>query len=107
MRESPFNNKKNNNIFNDLNNSNYGDEDIQKKEEVIQKIQTDIDGDILILYLKINELKASNDTAGSLNSISNINNINEQLNNNINTNTNKNIIFYNYNGPHPPKETII
>ena len=99
--EPPLNNKKNNNIFNDLNNSNYGDEDIKKNEEGIQKIQTDIDGDILILYLKINELKASNDTAGSLNPISNINNINEQLNNNINTN--KNIIFYNYNGPQPAK----
>ena len=99
--EPPLNKNKNNNIFNDLNNSNYGDEDIKKNEEGIQKIQTDIDGDILILYLKINELKASNDTAGSLNSISNINNINEQLNNNINTN--KNIIFYNYNGPQPAK----
>ena len=101
--ESPLNNMRNNNIFNnDINNSYFGEEDIKKNEEGIQKIQTDIDGDILILYLKINELKASNDTAGSLNSISNINNINEQLNNNINTN-NKNIIFYNYNGPQPAK----
>ena len=72
-----------------------------KNEPGIQKIQTDINGDILILYLKINELKASNDVLASQTSINNINNINEQLNNDMNKN--KNIIFYNYNGPQPAK----
>ena len=94
-----YNNNKNDNNF-----QKYGDylnDDFEEKkvDDGMKKIQTDINGDILILYLKINELKASNDTLGSQNSIVNLNNLNEQLNNDLN----KNIIFYNYNGPQPTK----
>ena len=71
----------------------YDDKEDKKMDEGMQKIQTDINGDILILYLKINELKASNDIQASQASLTNLNNINEQLNNNMNNN--KNIIFYN------------
>ena len=98
------NNNNNNNIFNNNNSKSvdyYDEGEDQKIEAGTQKIKTDINGDILILYLKINELKASNDTLGSQNSLTNLNNINEQLNNNMNKN--KNIIFYNYNGPQPAK----
>ena len=97
INENKFNNNEKLGYF-------YEDEDLKNSEEPgIQKIQTDINGDILILYLKINELKASNDTLGSLNSLSNINNINDQLNNNNINPNNKNIIFYNINGPQPAK----
>ena len=92
----------NNNISNNnINNSPKIDLDDGNLPDGMKKIQTDIDGDILILYLKINELKASNDTLGSQGSI---NHLNEQLNNNMNNlNNNKNIIVYNYNGPQPAK----
>jgi hypothetical protein len=93
-----------NNNKNDNNNQKYDDylnDDFEEKkvDDGMKKIQTDINGDILILYLKINELKASNDTLGSQNSITNINNLNDQLNNDLN----KNIIIYNNNGPQPAK----
>ena len=40
-------------------------------DDGMEKIRTDINGDILILYLKINELKSSNDLYNPENSISN------------------------------------
>jgi len=49
----------------------------------MKQIQTDINGDILILYLKINELKASNVILNSQNFVTNINNLNEQMNNDL------------------------
>ena len=55
----------------------YDDKEDKKMDEGMQKIQTDINGDILILYLKINELKASNDIQASQASLINLNNINE------------------------------
>ena len=91
-----FNNKNNNQKYDDYLNDDFEE---KKVDDGMKKIQTDINGDILILYLKINELKASNDTLGSQNSITNINNINDQLNNDLN----KNIIIYNNNGPQPAK----
>ena len=70
-------------------------------DDGMEKIRTDINGDILILYLKINELKSSNDLYNPENSISN--NLNEQINN---LDKNKNIIFYNYTGPQLPRHNF-
>ena len=101
--QPPVFNQQNNNIYNNnFNNSQKIDdfEDEKLEDDGMQKIKTDINGDILILYLKINELKASNDNLISQNSLTNLNNLNEQLNN---KNNNKNIIFYNDNGPKPSK----
>ena len=92
----------NNNSKNDNNNQNnfqkyddYLNDNFEEKkvDDGMKKIQTDINGDILILYLKINELKASNDTLNSQNSVTNLNNLNEQMNNDLNNN----IIIYNNN----------
>ena len=55
-------------------------------KEGLQEIQTDINGDILILYLKINDIKASNYTVPTQEEFKNINNVND---------FNKNIIVYN------------
>ena len=100
QNQNQNNNQNNNSRLGDYY-DDFEDKKMEKNEEGIQKIQTDINGDILILYLKINELKASNDIQASQASLTNLNNINEQLNNNMNKN--KNIIFYNYNGPQPAK----
>ena len=99
------NNFENNNQNNFQKNDDYLNDDFEEKkvDDGTKKIQTDINGDILILYLKINELKASNDTLGSQNSLTNLNNLNEQINNDFN----KNIIIYNNNGPQPAKRNWI
>ena len=105
-------NKENDNINNNeiKEQSENGEEKLMMVDDGMEKIRTDINGDILILYLKINELKSSNDlynlkSSNDLynpeNSISN--NINEQINN---LDKNKNIIFYNYNGPQLPRHNF-
>ena len=100
----------NNNLINEENNNEDDvklNEQSQNGEEKLmvddgmEKIRTDINGDILILYLKINELKSSNDMYNPENSINN--NINEQINN---LDKNKNIIFYNYTGPQLPRHNF-
>ena len=103
----------NNNIINEENNLNENDMKLNEKSENgeeklmvddgMEKIRTDINGDILILYLKINELKSSNDIYNPENSISNNLNINEQLNN---LDKNKNIIFYNYTASNLPRHNF-
>ena len=108
-----YNNNINNNIINEENNSNENDMKLNEKSENgeeklmvddgMEKIRTDINGDILILYLKINELKSSNDIYNPENSISNNLNINEQLNN---LDKNKNIIFYNYTASNLPRHNF-
>ena len=85
IRQNEKINNEDKGIFED----NYYQEEEDIKNEGNQKIRTDINGDILILYLKVNELKVP---FGNDNLIQNINNINEQIDNN------KNIIVYNY-GP--------
>ena len=108
-----YNNNINNNIINEENNLNENDMKLNEKSENgeeklmvddgMEKIRTDINGDILILYLKINELKSSNDIYNPENSISNNLNINEQLNN---LDKNKNIIFYNYTASNLPRHNF-
>ena len=99
-----------NNINNDINNNNIKEQSENGEEKLqvddgMEKIRTDINGDILILYLKINELKSSNDLYNPENSINNNinNNLNEQINN---LDKNKNIIFYNYTGPQLPRHNF-
>ena len=100
----------NNNILKEESNDNIkeineqsenGEEKLMMNDDGMEKIRTDINGDILILYLRINELKSSNDLYNPENSISN--NINEQMNN---LDKNKNIIFYNYTGPQLPRHNF-
>ena len=103
----------NNNIIdeeNNINNNNIKEQSENGEEKLqvddgMEKIRTDINGDILILYLKINELKSSNDLYNPENSINNNinNNLNEQINN---LDKNKNIIFYNYTGPQLPRHNF-
>ena len=103
----------NNNVLNEENNFNENEIKFNEKSENgeeklnfddgMEKIRTDINGDILILYLKINELKSSNDVYNPENSISNNINLNEQINN---LDKNKNIIFYNYTAPNLPRHNF-
>ena len=104
----------NNQKINEINN-NFNGEDLNKRieehsqngeeklmiDDGMEKIRTDINGDILILYLRINELKSSINIYNSENSIPS--NINPQLNN---FDQNKNIIFYNYSGPQLPRHNF-
>ena len=98
-------NQHNNSITNNMNidNLNIQENEFNEKNENIrnkeglQEIQTDINGDILILYLKINDIKASNYTVPTQEEFKNINNVND---------FNKNIIVYNYNGPQPAKRNF-
>jgi hypothetical protein len=91
----------NNNDNKEMNEQSENGEEKLLIDDGMEKIRTDINGDILILYLKINELKSSNDLYNPENSISN--NLNEQINN---LDKNKNIIFYNYTGPQLPRHNF-
>ena len=113
--QPPMYNNKGNESNNNFYNNNYNEEnknikieeksqngeDMLMADDDMEKIRTDINGDILVLYLRINELKSSNDIYNSENSIQN--NINQQINN---IDKNKNIIFYNYSGPQLPRHNF-